>query len=74
MAKARVPRTNQMNSVLRKHIYKDGWEIQQINKIRQNRWKVFLKHKQTSKTRTAIIDKKDLRTLRKFKSVIRHQV
>jgi len=70
----KIPRTHQMISVFRRQLHKSDWKITGIVRIGQNRWKVTVKDQVTGKTRTAFVDKSDMRSLRKFKSVVRHQV
>lgn len=72
--KAKIPRTNQMVSVFKRQLYKSDFKITNVLKIDQNRWKVTVKDPITGKTKIAIVDKQDTRTLRRFKSVIRHQI
>ena len=70
----RIPRTNQMISVFKRQLYKSDFKITNVLRIDQNRWKVTVKDPITGKIRTAIVDKSDMRSLRRFKSVVRHQI
>ena len=74
MKKPKTPKTNQMMSVFKRQLYKSDFKLHRVLKIGQNRWKVTVKDPITGQIRTAIVDKPDMRTLRKFKSVVRHQI
>jgi len=74
MKRAKTPRTHQIISVLKRQLYKTDWKVEKLWRIDQNRWKIALRNRSTGREKQIFIDKRDTRSLRRFKAEVRKQV